>query len=389
MAAFVSTLALLVPVILTALLVWKLVPFRWLKSGLITFCGAFCVWQLYYCWEDATGRAAERHYQQVKQVLATPRMWIDSSRLNGEQSIIALSLLGEGLVNYSVRFPAQRDEARQLTENALLALISPEGCPFENIRDTVAWRRRDDNLYLSHLNLLLGSYTQQLRADQANPYTQLHAQLSRHLAARLQAAPTRNAPSYGTTPDSLWVADNAVTLQSLFLRDALCSTAGSASLQRQWIHFIDSTGSTAKGLPFSELTRRRPPRGCANAWIGKYAAAYAPAFSADLWKKHKQDFKYNLGVASLFREYPPGYDLPADYDSGPMVLGVGASATGLALVGAKYQADYYTYYQLINSIKVAELAARMLTYCSHNDEWTQASGGWLSQAIQFSATARI
>ena len=72
-----------------------------------------------------------------------------------------------------------------------------------------------------------------------------------------------------------------------------------------------------------------------------------------------------------------------------MVLGVGAAATGLGLNAAKYQGDYYTYYQLINTIKAAELATKVLTLCSQNDEWTQASGGWLSQAIQFNASAKM
>lgn len=387
-ASFAATLAILLPVLAAALMGLRYIRTPWLKMSLVALCGAFSLWQLFYWLEDISGRAAQRHYAQVEQVLTTSEAWFAASNLNAEQSFISLSLLAEGLADYSIRYPGTQAKTQRLTENVLLALLSPNLCPFETIRDTSAWARRDDNLYLSHLNLVLGCYAKQLPAHHVNLYAPLYDQLSRYLTARLQSAPTRNAPSYGAT-DELWVADNAVTLQSLFVHDALASSTASATLRRQWVQFIETTGSHKIGLPFSELTAQRLPRGCANAWIGKYAAAYAPAFSARLWKTHKHDFQYTIGLASVFREYPPGYDLPEDYDSGPMVVGIGASATGLALSGAKYQGDYYTYYQLINIVKAAELATPVLSFLSQNDQWTEASSSWLSRAIQFNAAARI
>ena len=389
LASFAATLGLLVPVLAIALLGFNYLRPRWLKLSLLGLCGVFSLWQLGYWLEDASGRTARRHYARVEQALATPEAWDASRSLPTEQSIIALSLLGEGLADYATRYPETKANTLRLTQNALLALLSPALCPFETVGDTTAWARREENLYLSHLNLLLGSYTQQLAPRQANPYAPLYDRLSRYLTRRLQAAPTRNAPSYGATPDSLWVADNAVTLQSLYLYDALASSPATAPLRQQWVQYLETTGSTTQGLPFSELTTRRPPRGCANAWIGKYAAAYAPAFSASLWKKHKQVFKYNGGLVGVFREYPPGCNLPEDYDSGPMVLGIGTSATGLGLSGAKYQGDYYTYYQLINIVKAGELFAPVLAWVFQDDQWTQASNNWLSRAIQFNAAARL
>lgn len=378
---------MLLPIALVLSLCEKFVSWKWVRLPVVSLGAVFILWQFYYCLADATGWEARRQFQGVKQVLADPLYWNDRSGLSSEQSIIGLSLLGEGLADYALRFPAAQAESRLLTENALQAMLGVSTSPFENVRDTSAWEKQESNLYLSHLNMLLGSYSRQVPQGEPNAYAALHAQLSRYLTARLLAAPTRNAPSYGETPDSLWVADNAVTLQSLFLHDRLARTNASARLRQQWVAFVTTKGARADGLPFSELTGRRPPRGCANSWIAKYGATAMPAFTATLWSQYKHIFKYNLGLLSVFREYPVENSLPADYDSGPILYGAGAAAIGLALCGAKYQGDYYTYYQLINGLKVAELGACALTFCLRDEQWASASGSWLSKAIQFNGAS--
>jgi len=165
------------------------------------------------------------------------------------------------------------DAARILGELAARGPLGGILCPMPvYIWKKNPWKKQESNLYLGHLNLLLGSYARQLHKEVPNAYAALHAQLSRYLTARLLAAPIQNAPSYGETHDSLFVADNAVTLQSLFLNDRLARTNASARLRQQWVAFVTTKGSRADGLPYSEFTGRRPPRGCANSWIAKYGA---------------------------------------------------------------------------------------------------------------------
>ncbi len=121
--------------------------------------------------------------------------------------------------------------------------------------------------------------------------------------------------------------------------------------------------------------------------MAKYGATSTPAFTAALWSQYKKAFKYNLGLLSVFREYPSENSLPADYDSGPIIFGAGAAATGLALCGAKYQGDYYTYFQLVNALKAAELGASALTFALRDEQWASVSESWLSKAIQFNAAS--
>ena len=180
--AFLSGLAaMLLPIALVLSLCEKFVSWKWVRLPVVSLGAVFILWQFYYCLADATGWEARRQFQGVKQVLADPLYWNDRSGLSSEQSIIGLSLLGEGLADYALRFPAAQAETRHLTENALQAMLGASSSPFENVRDTAAWNKGENNLYLSHLNLLLGSYAQQVPAGKCNAYAPLHAQLSRYL----------------------------------------------------------------------------------------------------------------------------------------------------------------------------------------------------------------
>ena len=237
--------------------------------------------------------------------------------------------------------------------------------------------------------MVLGCYVPAAASSAAEArYARLHGQISRYLAARLAAAPSGNLPSYGDTlRDTLWVADNAVTIHSLWLYDQTQRRALSAAAKRRWLQLMLISDSAGLGLPYSELTARRPPRGCAMSWLAKYMAGFADDRGATWWAGYKRAYKYNLGVACLFREYPPGINLPGDYDSSTILLGAGAAATGLALSGAKYQRDYYTYYQLLTAVAAGNFIAETAALWG-NDSWGGVTDSSLARAIRFNAAAR-
>lgn len=384
-----AALLVLLPVLLLVVLTLYLARRRWIKLLISIPLVSLLLSQLLLFGLDASGQAAKRQFAAVRQVLASPAQWHRTSGLSGEQAIIALSFLSEGLANHATRYPDARLQSQQLIEQAVQALLSPEICPFVDATDSTAWATREENLYLSHLNVALGSYA---RIAAPSPVTERYAglqrQLSHYLDHRMATAPSGNIPSYGGVYlDTLWTADNAVMLHSLWLYHHRAEPARAAAPGQNWLHRLEAAHALSNGLPYSELRARRPPRGCATSWLTKYMAAFAPDTSARWWQRYTADFKYNLGIACLFREYPPGVDLPEDFDSGPIVLGAGAAATGLALPGAKYQRDYYTYYQLLTTVFLAEQMGRAAQLLGAGS-WEATGDTWLAKSILFNAAAR-
>lgn len=370
----VATAYLIAPVLIIAALACLIVRKPALRVLIICLGTVFGLWQVLNVIDDLSGYRARRHYAQVKKALHQVDEWEQITQLSGEQAIIAASLIGEGLADYSDRFPESHRENQQLTENLLLILTGPNHSPFESVFDTAAWATREHNLYLSHLNVVLGSYARQcsspLISQTPNKYQTLNSQLTRYLTQRLAIAPGHNAPSYGDNGGMLWVADNAVTLHSIYLHAKAASPPKDRLLGQEWVQSLQQTATHPSGLPLSELCERVEPRGCANAWMAKYVHTYASTYSNQLWDKHKQAMKRNFGVAAGFREYLPQSNLQPDYDSGPIIFGLGAAATGLALCGARYQADYYTYYQVLNAIQVTEVALNCISMVAPGDEWS-------------------
>jgi hypothetical protein len=86
------------------------------------------------------------------------------------------------------------------------------------------------------------------------------------------------------------------------------------------------------------------PRASGTALAAYFTAFADAALSADLYAALKHSCRVTpLGFGGM-REYPRG--TPGglgDVDSGPVVFGVGASATGFALAGARLHGDRETY----------------------------------------------
>jgi len=97
------------------------------------------------------------------------------------------------------------------------------------------------------------------------------------------------------------------------------------------------------GLPWSEVTGRGPgarlPRGCALSWQTRYLREFDAALAARWWKQYRAHYVVDRVALVGFREWPPGVSRRADDDSGPIVNGVGAAATALAIPAARAMGD--------------------------------------------------
>ena len=168
-------------------------------------------------------------------------------------------------------------------------------------------------------------------------YKGAHERVTRHLLS-LSANPLAHAPSY-PNEKARWPADQSALLFSAWLYDHVHGTTLAYDSIRRWLDVVQSrTADDQGGLPVSELSGTKAdadlPRGCAMSFTTHYAAAFAPDYAHDLWHRYRRAFMVDFfGLAGL-REWPRGIDRKADIDSGPIVRGIGAAATGLGLGAA-------------------------------------------------------
>jgi hypothetical protein len=149
------------------------------------------------------------------------------------------------------------------------------------------------------------------------------------------------------------------------LHDQGYGTALAAEPTTRWLAFMEAEGTEPVWLLHrSELTGADAtsalPRGCALSWTVRYMASFAPAQAEVLWRRYRAHFQVTKGPVTGFREWPPGVEGAADSDSGPIVYGIGSSATAFAIGASRAVGDMETYRRLAATERITwTLAAGM------------------------------
>jgi hypothetical protein len=137
-----------------------------------------------------------------------------------------------------------------------------------------------------------------------------------------------------------WPADQSATLASLARYDRGHSTHMTEEPLQRWRgYMLAKAMDAALGLPSSEATGRargaREPRGCALAWQTRFLQEVDATLAASWWRQFEEHYLVDRLARVGFREWPPGRERAADADSGPIVAGVGAASTALAIAAAR------------------------------------------------------
>ncbi|MDP1919440.1 MAG: hypothetical protein Q8L14_24530 [Myxococcales bacterium] len=257
---------------------------------------------------------------------------------------ITLSHVADGCVWQAQRHPERTDAARHCVAlaHARALDLHAEACPVsEGARrcDVDALLEKENPLSLAHWLLVMGAND----ALGTCPDAALHQKLAAGLAAQAVADEFAHVPSYRNLP-LRWPADQSALLAGLHRADVAHGTTFHVEPLEKFTTFIDQKGLHRSGLPVSEVTGKGPgarfPRGCAQSFISRYLAEVDAPRTATWWKTYKRSYfvTFPLGVVG-FREWPPGVDGASDTDSGPIVFGIGAAASALAISAAKAQGD--------------------------------------------------
>jgi hypothetical protein len=282
------------------------------------------------------------HYEFIKRHLREPfHGYTRAQTLIPGFQVIALSHMAYGLANVAQQDSSRRQEARTLIEETVRRALSAEVSPSPQfLEEPKGWSR--GNLYLSHLNLILGAYR---AAGGDGRYDALHGRLSRYLSEASLREPDFTLASFGGADK--WPADQAATLASLYAYDRAHGSRLSEKPIRGWLDFMKTKMTDpVLGLHdshFSADGRPSPPRGCALSWSAQYMAQFAPEEARRLYEDYRrQYFRSRLGLGG-FREWPPGESHGMNADTGPIVFGIGFAASGLAIGPARLFGDRDAY----------------------------------------------
>lgn len=265
-------------------------------------------------------------------------------------AVVALSHMACGFMNVAKVEPSEKDRLAALLQETVHRALSPQVSPYRRGVEEVA-DLGSHGLYLSHLNLILGCY-RYVSGD--TRYDALHHRISAHLAAGSLADGDFHIRSY---PNSAkWPADQTVTLCSLFLHDQIHGTDLSTPPIQGWRNYMHHYArDRATGLPYSSISPLPDAaiaRGCALSWSALFMSQFAPDDAAELYQRYRAAYSRRILGCGGFREWPAGHDAGIDADSGPIVFGMGVSASGLGVGPARLFRDYDQYTGIMRAASV-------------------------------------
>ncbi len=300
----------------------------------------------------ATGMQARRRLNHIESLIdqntGTLRLGLSKT-----YHLASLSFLSEGLVHYSKKYPKEAERIDTLFQKINRSALDRRNGNY-SIWDQSTWD--EDNLYISHIGIILLSYEKSTGNDQ---YAKLLDTIVRDLKGKLRNSQYKNIRSYSRST-SVWPADNSLMYQLIFEHETLRKLPVDSTFSNTWISYMKEHGSDSLGLHLSELTSNEYysafPRGCALSWSASYMAHFNPNEAKQFWKTYKREMKVPLIFWAGFREYPSGRSCKGDGDSGPIIMGVGGGATGLAITGAGANSDFITFNQLNSTMNLIEVA---------------------------------
>ncbi|MFC1648127.1 hypothetical protein ACFL1B_01580 [Nanoarchaeota archaeon] len=237
--------------------------------------------------------------------------------------------------------------------------------------------------YLSNLNLILGAHKRITGSDE---YEGLNERVTRHLA-NVSRSNNFHFPSYPNETE-LWPSDQAFVIYTIHLFDQNHGTNISEPLIEGWKNYLASDAThQGTGLPITDITRASAksniPSGSGTSYLILYTSEFDPAQAREWWGAYKDDFLRNFpGPVAGFKEYHSG-DYGSDVDSGPIILGVGASATAFGIGAARSMGDMGLARELSNLVGFGNIYASFV-----GGETEKVANDVVAQAVKFNMSTQ-
>lgn len=279
------------------------------------------------------GPAAEQFFKQKDMQFA------------GEWMLVTYSMAACALTNIAMQEPKTAHESSVLIAQWIEACLDKKIAAF----DSMAWagdepldedvldKDRGHLGYYGHLNLMLGCYA---LLNNDGRFSQLHKTLSDAIARRMRKYPHRHVETY---PSQTYPADNTVAAASLRVSDMTQAT-GYKSLVDEWVEQSKKIEWQPYGLIVFQIDSvtgqaLQTCRGSHMGWNSFFMPLVDEEYARVQFGRFKKHMLQEFPGIAAFKEYPEGRWFTMDCDTGPVIFGLGGTATGFSAAGARWAKD--------------------------------------------------
>lgn len=246
-----------------------------------------------------------------------------------------------GFAQHAASHPDSRADDVERMDRCIERVISEEGRAFDrgswghdpladldSFRGHIAW--------YGYTNLVLSS---RRALDPNGPSAALNDQLSAAIIRRLEADLLPE-----TYPGERYPVDVSAAVASVGLwarttglpEPAILATWRAALADRWMLDGLLIQSADTDGVP------RDLPRGSGTFLASWFLSFWDAGLGASMYTSGRDHLFTEMGPLSAMREYPRGISGNGDIDSGPIVAGMGVSATGFAIGAARAAGDVAT-----------------------------------------------
>lgn len=284
---------------------------------------------------------------------------------NAEWDFMGRTYLVLALANHALERPEERDRALEVIDELLEETLrlerrhGQEHFLMDYVHAGVFRDRSGRSVFVDGEVALMLAARQ--RVERSERWREPLGRRIRQIAGQMERGPVMSAESY---PDECWTFCNTVALAAIRVSDTVTGE-DHGELLRGWVatareRLIDPES----GMLVSSFTHRGEPldgpEGSSIFMAAHMLQIVDPVFAREQYELAREQ----LGVSFLgfgwSREWPAGWDGPADIDSGPVVpiIDASAGASGMALLGAAAFGDDAWLEELHTSLAFAAFPIR-------------------------------
>ncbi|WP_033301204.1 hypothetical protein [Nocardiopsis gilva] len=253
-------------------------------------------------------------------------------------------LYGLSWINVGALDPDHRDEALREARWALSRLESPAGSgPFPADAEPAY-----GVFYTGWTTWLRGRIVELSGGPEEAPDdTRALRAAATELGDAFDTALDAGTPYLTAYPGQAWPVDSVVAVAALQLDDRIHASDAHADTITAWKRAVNARLDPKTGLiPHQVDAVTGQPlqgaRGSSQTLLLRFLAEIDPEWAAEDYRTFRSHFASDIGMLPGVREYPRGDDSPGDVDSGPLIFGLSASASTVALGDAVLFGDQPT-----------------------------------------------
>jgi len=239
-----------------------------------------------------------------------------------------------------------------LLDAAVVSCIAKVKPPRGKLENLTSYKKH--GTYLGQLNMALGYYRLVGGDDRYNAINKAISDVLHKALVALKGRPLESFPTYS------WTFDTTPALLSLRLYDHNNRSSRSDAVIRLGLDWMTGNAiDKSTGLPCSRIgasgARIAPPRGCDLSWRISMIAQLDPGLAKTMYDAYTKSFWLDRKVISGFAEWPGGKAGRQNVDSGPILMGIGMTASGMGLAAALSVGD---------ELRADKLASQAIAYKS-------------------------